>query len=55
MSMGELGGDKEESEERDDREARDCGVSCERLLRFWVRWSGLNAEQSLDTLSGGKR
>lgn len=51
--MGELGGDKDESEERDDREARDCGVSCERLLRFC--WSGLNAEQSLDTLSGGSR
>lgn len=55
MSMGELGGDREESEEREEREARDCGVSWERLVLLWVRGSGVNMEQSLDTVSGGSR
>lgn len=53
--MGELGGDREESEERDDREARDCGVSWERLVLFWVKGSGVNMEQSLDADSSGNR
>ena len=55
VSIGELGGDREESEEREEREARDCGVSWERLLLLWVRGSGVNMEQSLDTASGGRR
>lgn len=53
--MGELGGDREESEEREEREARDCGVSWERLFLLWARGSGLNMEQSLDMLSGGNK
>lgn len=55
VSMGELGGDRDESEEREEREARDCGVSCERLLLLCVMCSGLKTEQSLDALSGGSR
>lgn len=27
MSRGELGGDSDDKEERDDRDAKDCGVS----------------------------
>lgn len=53
--MGELGGDREESEEREERDASDCGVSWERLVLLWVRGSGLNMEQSLDTVSGASR
>lgn len=53
--MGELGGDREESEEREEREARDCGVSWERLVLLWFRGSGVNMEHSLDTVSGGSR
>lgn len=31
MSIGELGGDRDEREERDEREVRDCGASMTRL------------------------
>ena len=55
VSMGELGGDREEREEREESEARDCGVSWERLVLLWVSGSGVNTEQSLDTVSGGSR
>lgn len=55
MSIGELGGDREESEEREDSEARDCGVSWERLVLLWVRGSGVNMEEPLETVSGGSR
>lgn len=53
--MGELGGDREESEEREESEAKDCGVSWERLVLLWVSGSGLNMVQSLDTVSRGSR
>lgn len=55
MSIGELGGDREESEDREEREARDCGVSWERLDLLWVRGSGVYMEQSLDSVSGCSR
>lgn len=53
--MGELGGDREESEEREESEARDCGVSWERLVLLWFRGSEVNTVQSLDAVSGGSR
>lgn len=55
VSMGELGGDREESEEREDKEARDWGASWERLALPGFRGSGVNRQQSLDTASGGRR
>lgn len=53
--MGELGGEREDSEEREEREARDCGVSWERLVLLCMRGSGVNMEQSLDIVSRGSR
>lgn len=53
--MGELGGDSEESEEREESEARDCGVSWERLLLPWVGGSGPNTRPSLEAGSGCSR
>lgn len=53
--MGELGGDRDDSEDREDKEAKDCGASWERLALLWFRGSGVNRQQSLDTASGGRR
>lgn len=47
VSMGELGGESEESEEREESEVRDCGVSWERF--------GPKAEPSLLWVSRGRR
>lgn len=46
MSIGELGGDREERDERDEREVRDCGAS-------WPRLGPSTDETSLQEASTG--
>lgn len=56
MSIGELGGEREESDEREESEASDCGVSWERLEALTgANGSDVNTPPSRpDTSSGGR-
>lgn len=44
MSRGELGGDREDREEREDSDARDWGVSKDRLCLWKPEWLGGSAK-----------